>query len=248
MIRTLIIDDEPLIRENTEELLQTHPDIIVVGSGGSVAEGKILLKATKPDLLLLDIQLGDGTGFDLLSGIQSDTLSVIFITAFNDQAIRAIRVGALDYLLKPLDEEELAAALDKVRSVKGATAPQEQVVLARRHLQDAAGTDRIALREQHSVHIIPHNDIIYCAADRSYTHFHLVGGRTLIISGALKDYADVLPETRFFRAHHSYLVNTLYVTRYDKNGILHLTGGAEVPVAVRKRDEVLQYLVGGKGM
>ncbi len=248
MIRTLIIDDEPLIRENTEALLQAHPDIIVVGSGGSVAEGAILLKTTRPDLLLLDIQLGDGTGFDLLAGVKQESLSVIFITAFNDQAIRAIRVGALDYLLKPLDEDELAAALDKLRALKAPLAAPEQLSLAQRHLHDASATDRIALREQHSVHIIPHKDIIYCAADRSYTHFHLAGGRTLIISGALKDFADVLPETRFFRAHHSYLVNTLYVTRYDKNGMLHLSGGAEVPVAVRKRDEVLQYLVGGKGL
>jgi len=248
MIRTLIIDDEPLIRENTEELLRAHPDIIVVGVGGSKAEGAILLKTTRPDLILLDIQLGDGTGFDLLENTNFESLAVIFITAYNDQAIRAIRVGALDYLLKPLDEEELATALDKVRAIKGTTAPPEQLVLARKHLQDAASTDRIALREQHSVHIVPHKDIIYCAADRSYTHFHLVGGRTLIISGALKDFADVLPESRFFRAHHSYLVNTLYVTRYDKSGVLHLAGGSEVPVAVRKRDEVLQYLVGGKGM
>jgi len=247
MIRTLIIDDEPLIRENTEALLQVHPDIIVVGVGGSVAEGAILLKSTRPDLLLLDIQLGDGTGFDLLEGMQYESLSVIFITAFNDQAIRAIRVGALDYLLKPLDEGELGAALDKVRAVKAPVAPTEQVSLARKHLQDASATDRIALREQHSVHIVLHKDIIYCEADRSYTHFHLAGGRTLIISGALKDFADVLPEPMFLRTHQSYLVNRNCVVRYDRAGLLHLKNGVIIPVSVRKRDEVLQYLVGGKG-
>lgn len=246
IIRTLIIDDEPLVREHTEALLEAHPDIIVVGKGGSVSEGTILLKATEPDLLLLDIQLGDGTGFDLLAGNEQDGCSVIFITAYNDQAIRAIKVGALDYLLKPLDEEELAEALNKVRGAKTHLKPKEQLQLARRHLYDSEATDRIALREQHSVHIVPHKDIIYCEAERSYTRFYLSDGRTLVISGALKDFADVLPEARFFRAHHSYLVNTSYVTRYDKNGILQLTGGAEVPVAVRKRDEVLQYLTGGK--
>lgn len=244
IIRTLIIDDESLIREHTEAMLEAHPEFVVVGTGGSVAEGAILLRATKPDLILLDIQLGDGTGFDLLAGSGHDDCSVIFITAFNDQAIRAIRVGALDYLLKPLDEAELSAALDKVRQLKAHHKPQDQLSLARRHWADSDATDRIALREQQSVHIIPHKDIIYCEADRSYTRFHLVGGRTLTISGALKDYADVLPEVRFFRAHHSYLVNTDSVTRYDKTGILHLSGGAEVPVAVRKRDEVLQYLTG----
>ena len=248
MIRTLIIDDEQLIRENTEALLEAHPDIIVVGGCGSVAEGAVLLKATKPDLLLLDIKLDDGTGFDLLEGASQDTIfSVIFITAFDHHAIQAIRVGALDYLLKPLDERELAAALDKVRGIKAPVMQPEQLHLARKHMNDAGATDRIALREQHCVHIVPHKDIIYCEADRSYTHFHLSGGRTLLISGALKDFADVLPESGFFRAHNSYLVNILYVTRYDKSGILHLENGAEIPVAVRKRDEVLQYLVGRKG-
>jgi two-component system LytT family response regulator len=247
MIRTLIIDDEPLIRENTEALLLAHPDIIVVGTGGSVAEGAVLLKSTRPDLLLLDIQLGDGTGFDLLDIISPESLSIIFITAFNDQAIRAIRVGALDYLLKPLDEEELSVALDKVRAVKVPGAPQEQLTLARKHLQDAGATDRIALREQHSVHIIFHKDIIYCEADRSYTHFHLAGGKTLVISGALKDFADVLPEPMFLRSHQSFLVNRNCVTRYEKTGVLHLMNGIVIPVSVRKRDEVLQYLVGGKG-
>lgn len=248
MIRTLIIDDEPLIRENTEALLQTHPDILVVGTAGSVAEGSVMIRNTRPDLLLLDIRLGDGTGFELVERNVSDSTAIVFITAYNDQAIRAIRVGALDYLLKPLDEDELAAALDKVRAHHNVQTGNDQIQLAKRHLQDASATDRIALREQHSVHIVPHKDIIYCEADRSYTHFHLEGGRTLVISGALKDFADVLPEPMFLRTHQSYLVNRNCVVRYERSGMLHLKNGVEIPVAVRKRDEVLNHLIGGKGI
>lgn len=248
MIRTLIIDDEPLIRENTEALLQAHPDIVVVGTAGSVADGQVMIRNTRPDLLLLDIRLGDGTGFDLLESNPPETMAVVFITAYNDQAIRAIRVGALDYLLKPLDEDELAVALDKVRVFHSSLNLNEQFQLAKRHLQDSSSTDRIALREQHSVHIVPHKDIIYCEADRSYTHFHLDGGRTLVISGLLKDFADVLPEPMFLRTHQSYLVNRNCVVRYERSGMLHLKNGVTIPVAVRKRDEVLQHLIGGKSM
>jgi two-component system LytT family response regulator len=247
MIRTLIIDDEPLIRENTEALLQTHPDILVVGTAGSVAEGTVMIRNTKPDLLLLDIRLGDGTGFELVDRDATNSPAIVFITAYNDQAIRAIRVGALDYLLKPLDEDELAAALEKVRAHRNNQTAGEQIQLAKRHLQDASATDRIALREQHSVHIVQHKDIIYCEADRSYTHFHLEGGRTLVISGALKDFADVLPEPMFLRTHQSYLVNRNCVMRYERSGVLHLKNGVAIPVAVRKRDEVLHHLIGGKG-
>lgn len=248
MIRTLIIDDEPLIRENTEALLQGHPDIVVVGTAGSVADGQVMIRNARPDLLLLDIRLGDGTGFDLLENNPPDNMAVVFITAYNDQAIRAIRVGALDYLLKPLDEDELATALDKVRAFHSSLNVSEQFQLAKRHLQDSSATDRIALREQHSVHIVLHKDIIYCEADRSYTHFHLEGGRTLVISGLLKDFADVLPEPMFLRTHQSYLVNRNCVTRYERSGMLHLKNGVTIPVAVRKRDEVLQHLIGGKSM
>ncbi|MEO6833721.1 MAG: LytTR family DNA-binding domain-containing protein [Chitinophagaceae bacterium] len=246
MIRTLIIDDEPLIRENTEALLATHPDVVVVGQGGSVAEGLLLLKATKPDLLLLDIQLGDGTGFDILEKTDYKDCSLVFVTAFNDQGIRAIKAGALDYLLKPLDEEELAIALDKLRSQKGFSKPSEQIILASQYLRHSADVDRIALREQSTIHIVPYDNILFAQSDRSYTHFHLVEGKILTLSSPLKDYEDILPDSRFIRVHNSYLVNRSQVSRYDKAGILHLNNGAEIPVAVRKRDEVLRYLVGGR--
>lgn len=246
MIRTLIIDDEILIRENTEALLAAHPDVVVVGQGGSVAEGVLLLKATKPDLLLLDIQLGDGTGFDILAQADYKSFSLVFVTAFNDQGIRAIKVGALDYLLKPLDEEELALALDKFRSQKNGVQQNEQVQLASQYLQQPVDVDRIALREQSTVHIVPHDHILYAQSDRSYTHFHLLEGKVLTLSSPLKDYEDILPDSKFIRVHNSYLVNRMQVSRYDKVGILHLNNGAEIPVAVRKREEVLRYLVGGR--
>jgi len=246
MIRTLIIDDEALLRENTETLLQSHPDFVVVGTGGSLAEGSVLIKSTKPDLVLLDIQLGDGTGFELLNQVEQRNFAVIFVTAFNDQAIRAIKIGALDYLLKPLDEYEFECALNKVRALPKFQTSRDQLQLAHTHLQDEVNTDRIALKEQHSVHIVPHDDILYCQSDRGYTHFYLRDNKTLILSSPLKDYEDLLPEVKFFRAHNSYLVNRKYVTRYEKSGILHLTNGAEIPVAVRKREDVLQYLIGSK--
>ncbi|MBS1645020.1 MAG: response regulator transcription factor [Bacteroidetes bacterium] len=246
MIRTLIIDDEPLIRENTETVLAMHQDVVVVGQGGSVAEGLLLLKATKPDLVLLDIQLGDGTGFDILEQTEQKGFSVVFLTAYNDRGIRAIKAGALDYLLKPLDEDELSQALGRVRALQAATRPHGQIQLAQQYFSPQGIVDRIALREQSAVHIVPFADILYAQSDRSYTHFYLSEGRMLTLSSPLKDYEEILPEKHFIRVHNSYLVNRAMVSKYDKSGILHLVNGAEIPVAVRKREDVLRYLVGNR--
>ncbi len=244
MLRTVILEDEPLIRENTETLLAAHPDFVLVGSGGNMEEGRVLLRTTRPQLLLLDINLGDGLSFDLLQGIPADC-AIIFITAYQEHAIRAIKVGALDFLLKPLDEDEFAAALDKVRSQRHSGPAAEQLTMARRQLEEGY-SDRVALRELQVVHIVEHRDIIYCEADRSYTKFHLADDRSIVVSGALKDYIDILHPGYFFRPHHSFLVNRLFVTQYDKSGILHLKNGAEIPVAVRSRQEVLELILGSK--
>lgn len=244
MIRTVILEDESLIRENTEALLAAHPEFVLVGSGGNMEDGRVLLRTTRPQLLLLDINLGDGLSFELLRSMPEDC-AIIFITAYQEHALRAIKVGALDFLLKPLDDDEFAAALDKVRAQRHTGPAAEQLAMARKQLEEGH-SDRIALREQQIVHIVEHRDIIYCEADRSYTRFHLADGRSIVVSGAMKDYTDVLPATTFFRPHISFLVNRLFVTRYDKSGLLHLKNGAEIPVAVRKREEVLELILGNK--
>lgn len=241
MIRALIIDDEPIIRSDTEALLAAHPDIIVVGACGTVAEGKVLIKATKPDLLLLDIHLSDGLSFDILDAFPDFKCCVIFITAYDEHALRAIRIGALDYLLKPVDEDELAKALERVRTHHN-NIINPQVQLARREI--AGVRDRIALRSQQYVDIVAFDEIVYCQGEGVYTTFYLADGRKILMTHPLKDYEDLLPQTLFLRTHQSFIVNKKCVARYDKEGLLHLRNGTEVPVATRRRDTVLAELTG----
>jgi two-component system, LytTR family, response regulator len=247
MLRVLIIDDEPIIRKDLESLLKAHQDFIVVGACGSVAEARILIPATNPDLLLLDIQLTDGTGFDLLQSLDKISFHTIFITAFNQFAIKAIKYGALDYLLKPIDEDELKEALDKVRkNPKPAQQTEESLEVARSHMnaREINVRSRIVLRSQYFLQVVAFDEIIYCQNDGGYTHFHLADKRKIVVSKSIKEYDELLPRQLFLRPHQSYLVNVNFIDRFHKEGYLILKGGEEIPVSTRKKEHVISFLTG----
>lgn len=247
MLRVLIVDDEPIIRKDLESLLQAHKDFIVVGTCGSVAEARVLIPATNPDLLLLDIQLNDGTGFDLLQSLEKITFMTIFITAFNQFAIKAIKYGALDYLLKPIDEEELKVALDKVRNNRQQDQDvKESLEVTRSHMNQADDStrSRIVLRSQYFLQVVAFDEIIYCQNDGGYTHFHLVDKRKIVVSKSIKEYDELLPHRTFLRPHQSYLVNVNFIDRFHKEGYLILKGGEEIPVSTRKKEHVITFLTG----
>lgn len=242
MIRVMIIDDEPAIRKDTQSLLQQQPDFVVVAACGSVQEANIIIPATQPDLLLLDIQLLDGTGFDILQSLQSPC-KVIFITAYHDYALKAIKYGALDYLLKPLDEEELKAALEKVRQ-SGISQPlPDQIAIARQSFQQGGLHNRIVLRSQQYLKVVPFEEIIYCHSDTGYTTFFLTGDRKIVVSKSIKEYEELLP-AYFMRPHQSYLVNHHFIDTYHKDGYLVLRNNTEIPVSTRRKDFVIEYLTG----
>lgn len=248
MLRVLIVDDEPIIRKDLEALLKPYSDFIVVGTCGSVTEAKILINATQPDLLLLDIQLSDGTGFDLLQSLEKISFHTIFITAFNEYAIKAIKYGALDYLLKPIDELELKDALEKVKAGrKEALEVRESLQVARAHMNsdNKAIRSRIVLRSQYFLQVVAFDEIIYCQNDGGYTHFHLVDKRKIVVSKSIKEYDELLPRQLFLRPHQSYLVNVSFIDRFHKEGYLILKGGQEIPVSTRKKEHVISFLTGG---
>jgi len=248
MLRVLIVDDEPIIRKDLEALLKPYSDFIVVGTCGSVTEAKILINATQPDLLLLDIQLSDGTGFDLLQSLEKISFHTIFITAFNEYAIKAIKYGALDYLLKPIDELELKDALEKVKAGrKEALEVRESLEVARAHMNsdNNAIRSRIVLRSQYFLQVVAFDEIIYCQNDGGYTHFHLVDKRKIVVSKSIKEYDELLPRQLFLRPHQSYLVNVSFIDRFHKEGYLILKGGQEIPVSTRKKEHVISFLTGG---
>ncbi|NML24096.1 response regulator transcription factor [Pseudoflavitalea sp. G-6-1-2] len=242
MIRVMVIDDEPAIRKDMELLMKRQTGFIVVGSCGSVQEARTIIPATQPDLLLLDIELSDGTGFDILQTLDNPC-KIIFITAYHDYAIRAIKYGALDYLLKPVDEEELNEALDKVRKAISAVPQPDQLAIARQSLQQGGLQNRIVLRSQQYLQIVCFDEIVYCQSDAGYTTFFLTENRKIVVSKSIKEYEELLP-AYFMRPHQSYLVNHHFIDRYHKDGYLVLRQGTEIPVSTRRKDYVIEYLTG----
>ncbi len=242
MLRILIIDDEPAISRHIERLIAKHKDYIVVGTTGKIAEAGILIEATRPDILLLDIELQDGSGFDLLQTFPFYSFQVIFITAFQEYAIRAIKFGALDYLLKPVTEEDLLDALARV-SASPANNFRETLDIVQSHWRSPdRNYNRIVLRSQQYMVVVTFEEIIYCEGNAGYTTFHLSGNRKELVTKSLKEYEELLPAAWFIRTHQSYMVNHHYIGKYHKDGYVVMKTGEEIPVAIRKRDAVIKIL------
>lgn len=239
-VRVVIVDDQPAICRDAETLIRKRPGFVVVGTSASVKEALVVIPATKPDLLLLDIRLQDGLAFEILDTISLQNLKVIFLTAHEEHAIRAIKFGALDYLLKPIDENELNSALDKVMISVPAT--HQDLLLA--HREYKSRTERLVLSSQQELLIVDFNDILYCQGKAGYTTFHLVNGQRIVTSKYLKEYESDLPVSRFIRSHQSFIVNSSFISSYRKEGYLVLKNKIEIPVSFRKRETILEVLKG----
>lgn len=245
MIRTIIIEDEPAIRKEIEWLVSQEEDLELVGTAGTVFGAMDVIRKQNPDLVLMDIQLTDGTAFDVLQELDTIPFQIIFITAYNHYAINAIKFGALDYLLKPLDEKELQAALDKVRERSLDQETQRQQISVTNHQlknNDLGLEDQIVLHTMEYLQVLQLKEIMYLKSEGSYTNFVLTNSRTIMVSKPLKYYQDLLPEKWFVRSHQSYLVNTIFIDRYIKTGYIILKNKEQIPVSVRKKDLVVQKL------
>jgi two-component system LytT family response regulator len=229
MLRTLVIEDEDLIRKMIVSMVKKLDTVTFIGEAASVAEGLILANATQPDLILLDIQLKDGTGFNLLEKLATIP-KVIFITAYNQFGIQAIKVGALDYILKPIDEEELASAILKISKEKQHLDRFKQAAAATN-----GAIDKLFLKTQEGLHILNLSDILYCMGEGSYTEFHTKEGNKITISKPLKEYEAILPENRFARCHQSYIVNLNEISRIDKSDFILMNDATKIPLSTRKR-------------
>ncbi len=243
--RVAIIEDETDIREDLTDLVNRFGELEVVGGCGTVSEALQLVWKTNPEVVLLDIFLKDGTAFDFLDALSPDIpFKLIFITAYDQHAIRAIKFGALDYLLKPVDEEELRLALTKACEATPLTDPRTTVRVAGMHLRGSTelGGGEIVLRTQEAMHVVQLDDIIFCRSEGCYTTFCLREDRRIMVSKPLKVYHELLPESLFLRPHQSYLVNRGFIRIFQKSGVLVLTDGHEIPVSVRKREAVVNFL------
>lgn len=235
MMKTLIIDDEQSNVENLKTLIQKYcPSLTIVGSANNVEMAIQQIELHQPNLLLLDIQMGTETGFDLLRLLPVKDFELIFITAHNEYGIDAIKFAAVDYLLKPIDISELILAINKAvdRIATRQTAQQLNFLLS--HLKSAeTGPSKIALPQLREIRYVSTGDIIRCEADNSYTLFYLSNMEKILVCRSLKEYSEILTPINFLRTHQSHLVNRIFIKSWIKEdgGMLLLTNGDKIPVS-----------------
>jgi two-component system LytT family response regulator len=244
MIKAIIIDDIEQARLTFRKDLEIYaPDVSIIGEASGVIEGAKLLKQLQPDIVFLDIQMQDGSGFDLLDVLSDIRFKIIFITASDAHAIKAFRYAAIDYLMKPIDPDELVSALDKYRKQHlNENAKYQLLNDSLKHHQRPH--ERLALHSQDKIHIVNISEILRCESNVNYTCFYFTGGKKMLVTKTLKEFEDLLSDQGFFRVHQSHLVNTRYIREYVKTegGHLIMNDGAMVPVSTRKRPEVMKML------
>lgn len=246
MIKTLIVEDEQKSRDMLAAIIQKNfPELTVAGTAKNVSEGVEMIKAHNPDLVFLDISMPDGSGFDLLEKVHGHKFELIFATASDQHAIRAIKYSACDYLLKPIDIEELKSAIEKVIQKKNAIPNMENLQFLIQHLKRAdENFQKITLPTGNAYEIVNIKDIIRCEADGSYTNFYLNDKRKLMISAGLKHYEELLPESDFIRVHHHHLINMNHVVRFLKEdgGYAIMSDGSKIEISRRKKEAFMEKL------
>ncbi len=243
MLRTLIIDDESPVRNTLCRLLnKTCPQAELVGEANSVKTGLIAIREKSPDLILLDIKLDDGTGFDLLNQIENVNFKVIFVTAYEEFAIRAFEFSAIDYILKPVNPEKLVNAVRRTAELKHKEF-STQLDALKENIRNSGGLNKkIVLKNLESIFLLNIDDIINCGSDGSYTVFETTRGQKIVISKVLKEYDKLLSGSGFLRIHRSHLINLKHITRFDKQdgGYVVMTNGNKIPVSTTGRERLLE--------
>jgi two-component system LytT family response regulator len=247
MYKAVIVDDENRSVETLKSIIQQFcsDEVEVTGSANSVQEAYPLILATSPDIVFLDVEMPHGSGFDLLEKFTKPTFEVVFTTGFDHYAVTAIKFSALDYLLKPINIEEVREAISKAKKrIEGKHTQQnlEHLIKNLRYPRDK--TNKIPISVVNGFQFVPVNTIIYCEADDDYTYIHLVDNQKLTVSKNIKEFEDILANYDFFRTHHSYLVNRDYIRRYVKGegGTILTEQGNELPVSRRRKAEFLEWL------
>ncbi|HAS40714.1 MAG TPA: DNA-binding response regulator [Microscillaceae bacterium] len=245
-MKTIIIDDNQKATNFLKELIQHYcPSLELLGSASNIQEGKTLIEQVMPELVFLDIEMPNGTGFDLLQQLPNLAFKVIFTTAHEKYALKAIKFSALDYLLKPIDLDDLQQAVQKAQEDAKGAFLQTQVQTLLQNLQTPPQEPaRIILKDKYGMQVTKLDDIIRLEADNNYTKFVIKNQNALLLSKPLGDYEKILPPRQFFRCHKSHIVNLDYLLRYDKreDEVLMMQDGSKVPVSRRKLDTLLEKM------
>jgi two-component system, LytTR family, response regulator len=250
-LKTIIIDDEPNAVDFINSIIGEYcPDLEVVGQAYNITEGEQKILEVKPDLLFLDVEMPNGTGFDLLARFPEKNFEVVFITAFNHYAIKAIKFSAVDYILKPININEFIEAVTRVVQ-KRLTVPvssNESFKILMENLKTAIPS-RLAIPTADGMEYLNPKEILRVEADRSYSWFFLTGNRKILVSKNLKEFQDLLSDRYFFRSHNSHLINLKYVRKYvrKEGGYIEMLDGAQIPVSRNRKDLFLVHMSRFKG-
>ena len=237
MKKAVIIDDVENARISLRSDLEDYCEQIeVIGEADGVVSGARLLKEMKPDIVFLDIQMRDGSGFDLLEILPQIDFALIFTTSSNEHAIQAFRFSAIDYLLKPIDPEQLMEAVGKAEKM-----PSKRLEVLRSNL---GGTQRLALNSQDKIRIVELEEVVRCESHGSYTMFYTRDGESILVTKTLKEYDLLLSDLGFLRVHQSHLVNMKYIKEFNKadGGQIVLKDRTDIPVSSRKKTVVMRAL------
>lgn len=250
MITALLIDDDKNLRSGMKGLLRLYaPEITITGEAENVQDGIKAMEVHKPDVVFLDIQLGDGTGFDILEKLtqQSGSIAshVVFITAHEEYALKAFRFSALDYLLKPVDPEDLKKVVEKLKKALKTNESYAHIDLLLENIRKKVDKfKRIALSTADGIHLFDVSDIIRCESEDNYTRFYIKDNKPVLISKTLKEYEDLLGEQGFERIHQSHLINLAYLKSYIKKdgGYAVMADNSHLPISQRKKERLQELL------
>ncbi len=244
-LKTVIIDDEMDAVNFIHSIIREYcPALSVIGTANNAMDGIKVIRESNPDLVLLDVEMPHGSGFDLLAQFPEKTFDVIFITAFNHYAIKAIKFSAVDYILKPININEFIVAIEKVTEKRSSPSlPNRNFETLLENLNTASPA-KLAIPTSEGMEYLSTQEIIRIEADRSYSWFYLTGKRKILVSKNLKEYQDLLNDRNFFRSHNSHLVNLEHVKKYIRadGGAIEMVDGSQVPISRTRRDLFLTHM------
>jgi two-component system LytT family response regulator len=250
-LKTIVIDDEHDAVDFITSIIGEYcPGLEVVGKAHDVTDGAQRINILKPDLVFLDVEMPHGTGFDLLAEFPDKDFDVIFITAFNHYAIKAIKFSAVDYILKPININEFIEAVHKViqKRSDGSSKSADNLKVLLENLKSGLPS-RLAIPTSEGMEYINPKEIIRIEADRAYSWFYISGNRKMLVSKNLKEFQDLLSDRYFFRPHNSHLINLKYVKKFIRRegGFIEMTDGSEIPVSRNRKELFLVHMARFKG-
>lgn len=245
-MRILIIDNDNKIREGLKTMLSKgFPDMLSIQEADGVESGLNQLNAFNPELIFLDVEMDDGTGFDFIKKASHHNFQLIFITAHDKYAVDAIKMSAIDFLQKPIDQDELAISVEKAKKgIQNSTLKSQVEFLTNALINNHTGDKKIALKDRNAIHFVKIQNIIRCEADGTYTKFIIENSAPLLLSKSLKEFEDLLSGDNFIRCHHSHLINVSKIIRLEKTdgGSLVLENNEVIPISQRKKEQILAIL------